>query len=167
MDNFSSSLIIGLILLIVLWLILRELVCWYYKINERISLQIKTNELLEKLIKINIKSNLGNQEVDSIGQTSKFGDLEVSQRDLLGQMNWGDAEKACSDLGVGWRLPTKDELNVLYQNKDKIGGFVNDNYWSSNQYFNGTAFVQDFNSGKYSDLIKNKECSVRAVKSSV
>lgn len=32
--------------------------------------------------------------------------------------------KKGADLGDGWRLPTKDELNVLYENKDKIGGFA-------------------------------------------
>ena len=37
-------------LLIVVWILLRELICWYYKINESISHQKKTNELLEILI---------------------------------------------------------------------------------------------------------------------
>jgi hypothetical protein len=55
MDNnaleiiFYTILVIGVI--VVLFLLLREVICWYYKINERISLQIKTNELLETLIK--------------------------------------------------------------------------------------------------------------------
>jgi hypothetical protein len=54
MDNnaleiiFYTILVIGVI--VVLFLLLREVICWYYKINERISLQIKTNELLEKLV---------------------------------------------------------------------------------------------------------------------
>ena len=41
--------------------------------------------------------------------------------------------KACAALGGGWRLPTKDELNILYENKDKIGGFASNNYWSSTE----------------------------------
>ncbi len=41
--------------------------------------------------------------------------------DLVGLMNWDDAKEACENLGDGWRLPTKDELNILYKNKDKIG----------------------------------------------
>jgi hypothetical protein len=69
MGNLTGSLVIGLIFFIVLWLILRELVCWYYKINERISLQIKTNQLLEKLIESNIKNNLGKQDIDSIANS--------------------------------------------------------------------------------------------------
>ena len=59
-------------------------------------------------------------------------------------MNWLDAKKACEALGEGWRLPTKDELNSMYVNKNTIGGFSTNSYWSSsemgnfvwNQYFN-------------------------------
>jgi hypothetical protein len=29
-----------------------------------------------------------------------------------------EANKACKELGAGWRLPTKDELDKLYQAKD-------------------------------------------------
>lgn len=42
--------ILWVIVVVVLWLLLRELVCWYYKINERITLQKETNELLKKLL---------------------------------------------------------------------------------------------------------------------
>jgi hypothetical protein len=49
-NNFLGMIILYLVILIGLWLLLRELVCWYYKINETISLQKKTNELLEILI---------------------------------------------------------------------------------------------------------------------
>lgn len=40
----------ALVILIIIFLILRELVMWYWKINERIELQKETNELLKKLI---------------------------------------------------------------------------------------------------------------------
>ena len=43
--------------------------------------------------------------------------LEVMQDDL-GQMTWYDALKTCAELGDGWRLPTKYELeNYLFKNK--------------------------------------------------
>ena len=51
-------------------------------------------------------------------------------------MTWEDAKKACAALGDGWRLPTKDELNILYENKDKIGGLIHQlrsPYWSSTE----------------------------------
>lgn len=62
--------------------------------------------------------------------TVKIGNLEVMTEDL-GYMDWVEAQEACADLGDGWRLPTKGELNVLYKNKDKIGGFDEAFYWSS------------------------------------
>ena len=49
-SNFLGNAILFLVILIALWFLFRELICWYYKINESISLQKKTNELLEILI---------------------------------------------------------------------------------------------------------------------
>ncbi len=42
--------LIILVAIVVFWLVCRELVCWYYKINEKIKLQKKTNELLEQIL---------------------------------------------------------------------------------------------------------------------
>ena len=54
--------------------------------------------------------------------------------------SWGVAMKACADLGDGWRLPTKVELKLLHENKEKIGGFGNGRvYWSSTKWKNGNA----------------------------
>lgn len=47
----------------------------------------------------------------------------------------------------GWRMPTADELNVLYQNKDKIGGFSPRWYWSSSEYGQYGANGQSFEDG--------------------
>jgi len=45
------------------------------------------------------------------------------------------AASLCNDLTVGgyndWFLPSKDELDKLHTNKVAIGGFTDDNYWSS------------------------------------
>ena len=105
--------------------------------------------------------------------TIKIGNLEVMTKDL-GEMTWEDAMKACADLGDGWRLPTKVELNVLYENKDKIGGFAdldtnltNDYYWSSTEVGNDVAWVQDFDDGvQYDGLLfaKSNVYYVRAVR---
>ena len=75
--------------------------------------------------------------------TILIGDLEVMTEDL-GEMSWGDAKKACAALGDGWRLPTRDELNVLCENKDKIGGFAGNYYWSSRRLWSNTE--KDFTS---------------------
>ena len=66
-----------------------------------------------------------------IGKPIRIGNLLVAQKDFPNQMNWDDAVKSCSTLGKYWRLPTKDELNKLYLNKDIIGSFTVGVYWSN------------------------------------
>ena len=84
---------------------------------------------------------------DIIGKPIKIGNLEIAQNDFPKEMKWEDAKKACENLGSGWRLPTKEELNTLYLNKDKIGGFADNYYWSSTEFGNGNAWAQDINNG--------------------
>ena len=80
-------------------------------------------------------------------------------------MNWEDAMAACEAMGDGWHLPTKDELNVLYQNKDAIGGFANYNYWSSTEVDNYYAWLQGFGNGNQLYNFKNaNNYVVRAVR---
>ena len=98
-------------------------------------------------------------------KTIKIGSLEVMTEDL-GEMDWDEAKKACADLGDGWRLPTKDELNVLYENKDNIGGFAGYAYWSSTESDNLHAWGQDFLfSGNQYGNEKSYPIYVRAVRS--
>ena len=78
-----------------------------------------------------------------------------------------DAKKACASLGPGWRLPTKDELDILDQNKDKIGGFASDGYWSSLGEFGAvSAWHQNFVYGLLLEFFEGKRptFSVRAVR---
>jgi hypothetical protein len=94
----------------------------------------------------------------------KIGNLEVALTDL-GRFTWLDASEECAKLGDGWRLPTKDELNVLYQNKDKIGGFEIGYYWSSTEYNDNDACNQFFSGGEQSYGPKGYNNPVRAVRS--
>ena len=95
----------------------------------------------------------------------RVGNLEVMTEDLE-IMNWHEAREVCENLGDGWRLPTKDELNILYENKDKIGGFASDYYWSSTELEieNGTAWRQYFTSGNQLSDWKQFTNYVRAVR---
>ena len=166
--------IIVIIALVVIFLIGRELFCWYYKINERIELQknandiqTNTNNLLEKLIQLNVESKLNSSNTnnnDVIGNTIKFDNLEVAEKDLPNTMNWVEAKKECEKLGSGWRLPTKDELNILYQNKDKIGVFANISYWSSTEDELNKRWVQSFSSGNQFPADMSNPVYVRAVR---
>jgi len=46
-----------------------------------------------------------------------------------------------------WYLPSKDELNELYKQKDVVGGFKPFAYWSSSEVDASTAWFQNFASG--------------------
>ena len=78
--------------------------------------------------------------------------------------NWEDAMKACADLGDGWRLPTRLELLIMYDNQNEIGGFALNYYWSSTEFGNGGAWVQDFGFGNQVDYGKDYFYYVRAIR---
>ena len=101
-----------------------------------------------------------------IGTPIRLGNLEVAQKDFPERMEWNEAKQACAILGAGWRLPTKEELNLMYNNKDKIGGFANDDYWSSTESNNNYAWLQYFDNGKQYDFSSSKsnKYKVRAVR---
>jgi hypothetical protein len=56
-----------------------------------------------------------------------------------------------------WRVPTKEELNVLFANRAAIGGFEESGsetvgwYWSSSPYSSRNAWAQRFSDG-YQDM---------------
>jgi len=102
-------------------------------------------------------------EGESTTSTIKIGNLEVMTEDL-GKMKWDEAKIACAKEGDEWRLPTKDELNILYENKDKIGGFAGSKYWSSTEHDNDYAWAQNFIKGGQYSKYKNNDSSVRAVR---
>ena len=101
-----------------------------------------------------------------IGVPIKIGGIEVAQHDFPKKMTWDKAKKECESLGSGWRLPNKDELNTLYQNKDKIGGFANNLYWSSTEAENVSYFAwfQYFAKGDQYEAIKDDANYVRAIR---
>ena len=100
-----------------------------------------------------------------IGKTIKIGNLEVAEKDFPNYMKWEDAKKACERLGSGWRLPTKEELNILYQNKSKIGGFADNLYWSSTEFDVNVAGTHYFYDGYQGNYVKDSTANVRAIRS--
>jgi hypothetical protein len=49
-ENFVSYLIVGIIAFFILFFLLRSIILWYYKINNRLKEAERTNYLLEKLL---------------------------------------------------------------------------------------------------------------------
>ena len=96
------------------------------------------------------------------------GGLIAATANHNGTLNWYDAMSYCADYTVGqyddWYLPSKDELNQLYQQQTAIGGFEGDYYWSSTEYNNGNAWFQFFTNGSQSGYGKSNPCYVRAVR---
>lgn len=75
------------------------------------------------------------------------------------------AAQLCADLVLGgygdWYLPSKDELNLLYSQKDMIGGFTG--YWSSSECDSGYAWFQ-FDNGVQISNYKGYPSPVRAIR---
>ncbi len=78
------------------------------------------------------------------------------------------AAQLCADLDLGgykdWYLPSKDELNHLYENKSVVGGFATGYYWSSSEVDNDGAWVQGFNGGAQGNPNEGGRYCVRAVR---
>jgi hypothetical protein len=103
-----------------------------------------------------------------IGIPIKINNIEIAQFDFPDEMNWVDSKKVCESLGEGWRLPTLDELHLIYENMDKIEGLTHSTYWSSTDatiLFD--AWCHNFINGQQSTTIFNKykdQFGVRAVR---
>ena len=62
-------------------------------------------------------------------------------------------------------LPNKEELNLLYTQRNVVGGFASNIYWSSSEFNSGLAWNQFFVDGNQGGLEgKNVTLSVRAVR---
>jgi len=68
---------------------------------------------------------------------------------------------------LGWFLPSKEELNIIYHQKDKIKYTQNKwstVYWSSSVDVSGNVWVQDFLTGKQFVKSQSDSSSVRGAK---
>jgi hypothetical protein len=78
------------------------------------------------------------------------------------------AAQLCSDLTAfgydDWYLPSKDELNAIYLDKEVIGGFTFAYYWSSTEFSMTDAWGQDFNNGSQVTYGKYPTSRVRCVR---
>jgi uncharacterized repeat protein (TIGR02543 family) len=83
----------------------------------------------------------------------------------LGPVAWADADKLAKGLGSGWRMPTKAELNAMYNNlqKNNKGGFKKESYWGLN---GSKAYAQNFGAGNdNASPNENEKKWIRAVRS--
>ncbi len=63
--------------------------------------------------------------------TFVIGEIEVAPFDLPCGGTYEHAMQAIDSIGEGWRLPTVEEMKLIFEHKDKIGGFIPNYYWTS------------------------------------
>jgi len=114
-----------------------------------------------------------------IGDGEKNTDLILDP--LTGCMISGIAARLCRNLGEEWFLPSRAELNLMWTNladpdgdqinegvddRNNLGGFSTDRYWSSTQYSSEAAWIQEFDFGMQTPYPKDRDTghAVRAVR---
>ena len=125
----------------------------------------------------------GNTQTTTNGGTSaSIGQGQKNTKAMMGQAGYtGGAAKVCNDYSItvneitysDWFLPSKDELNQMYEHKAAINSaaaansgsnFSNVYYWSSTEFDFNFAWKQHFNGGFQFYNSKVYTDSVRAVR---
>ena len=91
--------------------------------------------------------------------------IEICPKEYERLLNWYDGMMYCSLLVIDdkcdWRLPTKDELNEIYNSEDDLEC---DYYWSSTEYNSHNAYGQGMAYGGQDYYGKKYTGYVRAVR---
>lgn len=118
-----------------------------------------------------------NTELETIGVygISKSGGRKNTDAIILAQGAGTYAASICAALTTGgatagdWYMPSKGELNQLYINRNNLGGFEANYYWSSSEstyvyLHNPNAWYQAFSNGNQSTYGKDNGYQVRAIR---
>ena len=97
-----------------------------------------------------------------------FAGLLNTERIIINQGVGSYAAQVCANFKGGvfgdWYLPSKYELNLLYEQKAVVGGFTNAFYWSSTESLNDRAWCQDFDSGSQYNHYRYQTFPIRAIR---
>lgn len=78
------------------------------------------------------------------------------------------AAQFCKGLSINgytdWYLPAKDELNLIYTNRDSLDAFIQSYYWSSTQSSYNNSWLQYFTNGNQYANFKTTTAYVRGVR---
>lgn len=107
-----------------------------------------------------------------INTNAKKGGINSGQFNterIINHQGEGDyAAQLCANYQSGgygdWYLPSKEELNLLYLQKDVVGGFDNLYYWSSTEINDLNAWAVYFQNGYQSAYQKNVWRRVRCIR---
>jgi serine/threonine protein kinase len=102
-----------------------------------------------------------------IDNSGKHG--KVCLENDLGHFEWEDAINKCVNLSINgysdWYLPSKSELNFIYMQRNTIGVFYEEYYWSSTKNYVVDAWAQSFFAGEQGSFNYNYKYKVRAIRS--
>jgi len=101
--------------------------------------------------------------------------LVAATQDQISSVNWYDAVDAISKPTshdndgkkfTDWRLPTKYEIDLMYQARLAIGGFsLTSSYWSRSEGSSTNALQEAFGSGGFVNASKSSAAAARAIRS--
>jgi hypothetical protein len=83
--------------------------------------------------------------------------------DEWGKMTWYEALEKVKELGDGWRMPTINELQLIWESEHK-DLFKKESYWSLSEYSFGSAWVFYFGDSNTYGIDKNDDYYVMAVR---
>lgn len=122
------------------------------------------------------RSNASKSDGSKMGQAISFPNINflIASEDEPEFLTWEDAKQVCSQKGPGWRLPTLDELKVMYLMRSRIKNLngleykwgFNRKYWSSAEQNKHDAYYFDMEDGDIDDDDKTDDDKcVRCVRS--
>ena len=97
-------------------------------------------------------------------------EIIIKSHDEPERMDWDKAMEKFGPNGTDpiWRLPTEDELKMIYDNRDNINGLNTSGsasyYWSSSEYNSHYAWSRRFSDGHHNSHSKGFQFSVRCVR---
>lgn len=103
-----------------------------------------------------------------VNRVTKSG-LIAQKKDLPSTYTLYTATKACQESTengyTDWYLPDIEELNLLRQQKNKVGGFITDFYCSSTLWGTKSVYFQNFRTGTIITVpLDNGSSTVRAIR---
>ena len=119
-----------------------------------------SKEQVEEFISL-LQNQLNLDVVNPLVVTEIELSFEIADKSPEKMMTWYEAVEYCKTLGDGWRLPTKKELNQIYESNND---FIKDNYWSGTEGVGNGAWRQDMSDGYQGHGNKNNGNYVRAVR---
>lgn len=104
------------------------------------------------------KITLYNSQMEALPKIYYMGKTYYIHPELGGEVGWPEAMSACQNMEAehsydcnDWELPSRNLIQIMYDNRDSIGGFSDRGYWTKDVSTDGTFFYfMDFNTGEIS-----------------